>query len=62
MSQMSFSHFEYAAKRKQTRRERFLWATHHFGIRAHIGADAESGLVQYVHGTAHKNNSALKLG
>ncbi|WP_283105572.1 transposase, partial [Pseudomonas moorei] len=42
---MSFSDFEYAGKRKQTRRERFL-------MKAHIGADAESGLVHHVHGTA----------
>ncbi|EGH36078.1 transposase, IS4 family protein, partial [Pseudomonas syringae pv. japonica str. M301072] len=28
MSQMSFSDFEYAGKRKQTRRERFLAETH----------------------------------
>jgi IS5 family transposase len=60
MSQMSFSNFEYAGKRKQTRRERFLAEMdqtkkgnqYFFGMKAHIGADAESGLVHHVHGTA----------
>lgn len=33
-------------------RGQFLWPTHHFGMKAHIGADAESGLVHHVHGTA----------
>ncbi|WP_265532370.1 IS5 family transposase [Pseudomonas saponiphila] len=106
MSQMSFSDFEYAGKRKQTRRERFLaemnqvvpwngllaliepyypkagggrkpypletmlrihllqnWFSlsdpetkkgnqYFFGMKTHIGADVESGLVHHVHGTA----------
>lgn len=30
----------------------FLRSTHHFGMKAHIGADAESGLVHSVVGTA----------
>ena len=33
-------------------RGQFLWPTHLFGMKAHIGADAESGLVHHVHGTA----------
>jgi len=30
----------------------FLRSTHHFGMKAHIGVDAESGLVHHVVGTA----------
>lgn len=37
---MSFSDFEYAGNQ------------YFFGMKAHIGAGAESGLVQHVHGTA----------
>ncbi len=33
-------------------RGQFLWPTHLFGMKAHIGADAESGLVHSVVGTA----------
>ena len=33
-------------------RGQFLWPTHLFGMKAHIGADAESGLMHHVHGTA----------
>lgn len=31
---------------------KFLRPTHHFGMKAHIGVDAESGLVHTVRGTA----------
>ena len=33
-------------------RGQFLWPTHHFGMKAHIGVDDESGLVHSVVGTA----------
>jgi len=33
-------------------RGQFLWPTHHFGMKAHIGVDADSGLVHSVHATA----------
>ena len=33
-------------------RGKFLRPTHHFGMKAHIGVDAQSGLVHSVTGTA----------
>ena len=33
-------------------RGQFPWSTHHFGMKAHIGVDAVSGLVHTVVGTA----------
>ncbi len=35
-------------------RGQFLWPTHLFGMKAHIGADAESGSVHHVHGSDAK--------
>ena len=43
-------------------RGKFLRPTHHFGIKAHIGVDAESGLVHTVVGTAANVNDVTQAG
>ena len=41
-------------------REKLLRPTHHFGMNAHIGADADSGLVHSVVGTAANVNDVTQ--
>ncbi|MFG5411427.1 transposase, partial [Piscinibacter sakaiensis] len=41
-------------------RGKFLRPTHHFGMKAHIGVDAESGLVHAVIGTAANVNDVTQ--
>ncbi len=41
-------------------RGKFLRPTHHFGMKAHIGTDAESGLVHTVRGTAGNVNDVVE--
>jgi IS5 family transposase len=36
------------------------WPTHHFGMKAHIGVDADSGLVHTVVGTAANVNDVTQ--
>ena len=43
-------------------RGKFLRPTHHFGMKAHIGVDAESGLVHTVIGTAANVNDVTQAG
>jgi IS5 family transposase len=41
-------------------RGKFLRPTHHFGMKAHIGVDAESGLVHTVRSTAGNVNDVVE--
>ncbi len=43
-------------------RGKFLRPTHHFGMKAHIGVDAQSGLVHTVAGTAANVNDLNMAG
>jgi len=43
-------------------RGKLLRPTHHFGMKAHIGVDAESGLVHTVIGTAANVNDVTQAG
>ena len=52
MSQMSFSDFEYAGKRDPEMHQTKKGNQYLFGMKAHIGVDAESDLVHHVHDTA----------
>ena len=62
MEQVTFADVEYEGKKRRTRREMHQtrkgneW---HFGMKAHIGVDAETGLVHGVRATP-ANTPALR--